>query len=219
MIRIQRLLATVATSAILLLGAVIALEALGLLFVKESAEPAVANVHFREVPEETAPAQLMKQLEEQERAEAKVRQERARQEQANEAQASEEEQRRQAAADAEAARRLAEAEEREVEKAEQSAPTGKAAQRVAALGPPPVTDAPPSRPEVQQPPPQEGASTVKLAPAAGPEQGKRTVHLTSARRERARRLHRSARAGSRCPFLAWWETVVLGPPAPQRRPA
>ncbi len=72
MIRIRRLLAAAATSALLLLGAIIALEALGLLFQKEAREPVIANVHMLEVPEDTAPALLWKQLEEQARSKAKA---------------------------------------------------------------------------------------------------------------------------------------------------
>lgn len=207
MIRLRRLLAMVATSAILMLGAVIALEALGLLFQRQSPEPApvIANINVPDVPEETAPALLMKQLEEQERAEAKVKAEQAKEEQLRQ-----EAERLKAAAEAEeAARKLAEAGKLEAEKA---------AQKVAALGPPPVMDAPP-QPEVREPTPQEGARNAKLTPSARPEQGKRTLHLTPGRREQARRARRSAaRAGStRCPFLAWWETVVMGAPEPGRR--
>jgi uncharacterized protein YfaS (alpha-2-macroglobulin family) len=216
MIRIGRLLATAATSVILLLGAVIALEALGLLFWKESpqSEPVVANVHFREVPEETAPARLLKQLEEQELAEAKAKEERAAQAKAEAARAAEErrapeetakaelalqEAERQAAAAEAEARKLAEARRLEAEQAERK--------KMAALVPPPVTDAP-SQAEAEPAP-------VKLAPAAGPESSKRIVHVTQARRERTRVVRRLAvhRATPRCPFLAWLETVMGPPPA------
>jgi hypothetical protein len=204
--RIRRLLATVATSAVLLLGAVIALEALGLLFQKGREEPApvIANANFREVPEEAAPAHLLKQLEEEEQAKADADEARVKGAQAKEEQAKEEQRRleaerleaeRQAAADAAA-------EEARKHAAE------KAAQKVAALGPPPVIDAPPKA--EAQPAPQEAARNVKLGPSAEPEQGKHRLHLTPARRERARAVRRANvhQARSRCPFLAWWETVV-----------
>jgi len=204
MIRIRRLLATLATSAVLLLGAVIALEALGLLFQRSrpDPEPVIANANFREVPEETAPAHLLKQLEEQERAKAEADEVRAREEQAKEERRLEAE--RQAATDAaeDEARRLAEARKREAE-------TG--SQKVAALGPPPVTDAP--RQAEPEPAPQEAARTVKLAPSAEPDEGERTVHPAPTRRDRARAVRRGNvhQARSRCPFLAWWESV-MGPP-------
>jgi hypothetical protein len=212
MIRIRRLLATIATSAVLLFGAVIALEALGLLFQKArpDPEPVIVNANFREVPEDTAPAHLLKQLEEQERAKAEAEEARAKEAQAKEAVAKEELRRQEAADAAEAeARKLAEQRKLEAEKA---------ARKVAALDPPPVIDAPPKA-EVQPAP--EAARNVKLAPSTEPEHGKHRLHLAPARRERARAVRRGNvhQARSRCPFLAWWETVVMGAPAPTRRAA
>ena len=154
MIRIRRLLATVATSAVLLLGAVIALETLGLLFQKgrEEPEPVIANVNFREVPEETAPAHLLKQLEEQERAKAQAEKVRAKEEQAKEEESRQEAERQVTAAAAEdEARQHAEDRKHEAEKA---------GQKVAALGPPPVTDGP--RQAEVEPATQEAARNAKL---------------------------------------------------------
>jgi hypothetical protein len=76
---IRRLLAAGAMSAIVLAGAIVALEAFGLLFQRGAPEPAILNIHAQEVPEESAPALLWKRLEEeQQRRHEAERQEAAR---------------------------------------------------------------------------------------------------------------------------------------------
>jgi hypothetical protein len=188
---IRRLLATVGIAAVLVAGAIVALEAVGLLFRKGAPAPVIAEVHLGEVPEETAPARLWKQLDEQELAKARA----------------EEERRRQEAERHEAAR--------QAEEAERKRP---AEQKAAALGPQPVVDV---AWQVEVQPVPEQVHEVKLTAVAAQEQGKRTLQRLSARPDGARSLPRPVREGSGrtrgngCPFLGWLETVLI-PPAPRK---
>lgn len=199
---IRRLLATAATSAILVAAAIIALEAAGLLFRQGTPEPVLANVHLREVPEETAPALLWKRQEELALARLKAEQEERRQEaerQDTGRQAQDEE------------RKLADA----LRWAEAYRRKREGGQQVAALSPPPVVDAPAAA-EPQPVPPQTGEP--KLTPAvADPERGSPTTHRPSAGPGRAGPMRSGAgrRASAGCPFLRWLQAVVA-PPAPRR---
>jgi hypothetical protein len=203
---IRRLLATAATSAILVAGAMVALEAVGLLFQKATPEPVIANVHVREVPEETAPARLWKRQEELElarlKAEAERRQEAERQEASRQAEDEDEE------------RKLADA----LRWAEEYRLEHEGRQKVAALGPPPVVDAPVAV-EPQPVPPQTHDS--KLTPAvAEPERDTPTTRRPSATPNRAGSMRRgsSRPTSAGCPLLGWLQAVVA-PPLPRRGPS
>lgn len=196
---IRRLLATAATSAILLAGAIIALEAVGLLFRRGAPEPVIANVHIWEVPEQSAPALLWKRQDELELARLRREEEERRRE--AERQASEVDEER-GLADA---LRWAEAYRRKRE----------TKLKVAALGPPPMLDSP-WQVDVQPAPPQ--ARDLKItATVAEPERDTPTVPPPSARPDRAKSVRRdSSRAnGIGCPFLGWL-AAVMAPPAPRR---
>jgi hypothetical protein len=199
---IRRLLATVATSAILVAAAMVALEATGLLFQKGTPEPVIANIHVREVPEETAPALVWKRQEELELARLKGAQEEVRleAERLEAARQTEDEERRLADA-----LRWAEAYRRGRE----------GGQKVAALSPPPVVDAP-AVAEPRPVPPQ--TRDPKLTPAAaGPARETPTTHRPSARPGRAGPVRGGAvrRISAGCPFLGWLQAVVA-PPPPRR---
>jgi hypothetical protein len=199
---IRRLLATGATSAILVAAAIVALEATGLLFQKGTPEPVIANVHVREVPEETAPALLWKRQEELELARLKRAQEEVWREAERldaDRQADDEE------------RKLADA----LRWAEAYRRKREGGQKVAALWPPPVMDTPAAA-EPQPVPPQ--TRDPKLSPAvAEPERGTPTTHRPSARPGRAGSMRRGAgpQTSAGCPFLGWLQAVVA-PSAPRR---
>jgi hypothetical protein len=189
---IRRLLATAATSAILLAGAIIALEAVGLLFRKGTPEPVIANVHIRPVPEESAPALLWKRQDELELA-------RLRREAEQQASAADEER---ALADA---LRWADAYRRKRE----------SELKVAALGPSPMLDS--SRQVDVQPAPPQDRDLKLTASVAEPERSTHTVLRPSARPDRARSVRRGSRraSGTGCPFLGWL-AAVMAPAAPRR---
>ena len=197
---IRRLLATAATSAILVAAAIVALEAAGLLFRQGTPEPVIANVHIREVPEETAPALLWKRQEELALARLKAGQEERRREA----------ERLDAGRQAEdEARNLADA----LRWAEAYRRKREGVQKVAALGPPPLVGAP-AEVEPQPAPPQ--ARDPKLTPAAAePERGSPTPHRSLARPGRAGSMRRGAgnRGSAGCPFLRWLQAVVAPPPS------
>jgi hypothetical protein len=199
---IRRLLATAATSAVLAAGTIIALEAAGLLFRQGTPEPVIASVHIREVPEETAPALLWKRQEELALARLNAKQEERRRE-----------------AEGLEAGRQAQDEERNLDDALRWAEAYRrkreGGQKVAALGPPPVVDAP-AEVEPQPMPPQ--IRDPKLTPAAAePDRATPTVHRPSARPARARSTRRGAghRTSAGCPFLRWLQAIVA-PPEPGR---
>jgi hypothetical protein len=195
---IRRLLATAATSAILLAGAIIALEAVGLLFRRGTPEPVIANVHIQPVPEETAPALLWKRQDELKLARLRAEEERIRE---ADRQASE----------ADEARALADA----LRWAEDYRRKREAGQKVAALGPLPVVD--PPLPVEPGPEPKQARDPKITAAVAGPERSRPMVDRLSARSDRARSGRRGARraSGIGCPLLGWLQTV-MAPPAPRR---
>ena len=180
----------------------VALEAAGLLFQKGTPEAVIANVHVREVPEETAAALLWKRQEELELARLKGEQEELRLE-----------------AERLEAGRQAEDEERKLADALRWAEAYRrrrdGGRKVAALGPPPVVDAS-ADVEPQPVPPQ--TRDPKLTPAvAAPERGTPTTHRPSARPGRAGSTRRATgrRTSAGCPFLGWLQGVAA-PPAPRR---
>jgi len=193
---IRRLLATAATSAILLAGAIIALEAVGLLFRRGTPEPVIANVHIRPVPEESAPALLWKRQDELELA--RLRREEEGRHEAERSEADEERALADALRWAEAYRRKRETE-----------------LKVAALGPPPMFDS--SRQVDVQPAPPQDRDLKLTATLAGPERNTHAVLRPSARPDRARSVRRGFRRanGIGCPFLGWL-AAVMAPPAPRR---
>jgi hypothetical protein len=200
---IRRLLATVALSAVLLLSTVIALEAVGRLFQEESPEPAVLNVDVGEVPEETAPARLWKQLDELEAAKAE-----AERKEVERKEAEREEAARQAAEE----RKRAEA----VRLAEEERGRPRVEVKVATLGPPPVGDAPWQADVKPAPGQAHRTHEVKLAATVAAQQSKRMPQRLS-QRDRARPVRGAYRRTktARCPFLAWLETM-MAPSAPRR---
>jgi hypothetical protein len=201
---IRKLLATAATSAVLVAATIIALEAAGLLFRQGTPEPVIANVHVREVPEEAAPALLWKRQEELALARLKADQEERRREA----------ERQDAAGQVEdEERKLADA----LRWAEAYRGKHEGVQKVAALGPPPVVDAPAAA-EPQPVPPQ--TREPKLTPAvAEPERGGPATHRPLARPGRAGPMRRGSghRASAGCPFLRWLQAVVA-PPRPGGEP-
>lgn len=195
---IRRLLATVALSAVLLLSTVIALEAVGRLFQEESPEPAVLNADVGEVPEETAPARLWKQLDELEAVKAEAERKEA--------------ERKEAARQAAEERKRAEA----VRLAEEERGRPRVEVKVATLAPPPVGDAPWQADVKPAPGQAHRTHEVKLAATVAAQQSKRMPQRLS-QRDRARPVRGAYRRTktARCPFLAWLETM-MAPSAPRR---
>jgi len=207
---IRRLLATAATSALLVVCTIIALEALGLLFQRGTPEPVIGNTAIADIPEESAVALLWKRQDQLALARLQAEQQRRHEAEQQEALAQAEDEER----------NLADA----LRWAEQYRLKHGAEVKVAALGPPAVTDAR-GQAEAQAEPsvgPQRRPQLtrdLKLA-AAVAETGRvhRTAHRPAARPDRPRAVRRGDARGTAagCPLLGWIETM-MAPPSPRRR--
>jgi hypothetical protein len=207
---IRRLLLTAATSALLVMCTIIALEALGLLFQRGTPVPVINSVVTTEVPEESAVALFWKRQDELALARLQAEQERLHEAEQQEAARQVEDEKRS----------LADA----LRWAEQYRRRREAEVKLAALGPPPVTDArgqvepQPGAAVEPQPGPQQAREVKLAAAAAAAGRVHRTVHRPAARADRPRVARRGASRdiAAGCPLLGWIETL-MAPPSPRRR--
>jgi hypothetical protein len=204
----RKLMTTVATWALVLVGALVALEAAGLIFRAGAPQPRIASVQTAlDDPEVRAAALMWQQREE---AEARRRAEADRRH-------FEAERAKAAAEAAEERKGFADA----LAWAEAYRNRREAGRHVAALGQPQLAataaEASPS-PQPQPAPPPARDADLKLAAVAA-EPAPRTAGRPLARPDRAapRRRHLPRAARTRCPFLGWLE-AVMPPPAPRRGP-
>jgi hypothetical protein len=207
---IRRLLLTAATSALLVVCTIIALEALGLLFQRGTPEPVINSVLTPDIPEESAVTLFWKRQDELALARIQAEQERLYEAEQQEAarQAGDEE------------RSLADA----LRWAEQYRRRREAEVKLAALGPPPVTDArgqvepQPDAAVEPQPRPQQTRELKLAAATAATARVHRTAYRPAARPDRPRVARRGASrdTAAGCPLLGWIETL-MAPPSPRRR--
>lgn len=208
-------MATTASSALLLVGAIVGLEALGLIFRGSPPQPRIASIQTGLEDPEALAAALLWQRQEEGQAEAwrKAEEELRRFEAAGQ----------DAAGQAEAEkRRLADALRWAERYRQRQAEVHLAQARVAALGRPQAMVKPPEAAAPAQPqlPPKQAApqqpGEVKLAAAAGePALPPQAQHRPSGRPAWTRRTdaHRAGRSG--CPFLRWLQAVVAPPTSPR----
>jgi hypothetical protein len=201
----RKLMASIASLTLLLLGAVVALEALGLIFRAGPPQPKIASIQIGQDDPEAMAADLLWQRQEEAEGRRRSDQDRHQFEAARQAEAARTVEEEKGLADA-----LAWAERyrrrREVER------------RVAGLGRPQAAAEPAESAGKPQPQHQlQDPHGLKIAAAAEPAPASRSAErsLAGPQRARSRRRHIRRVAHSRCPFLGWLHTVM----APSRQGA